>query len=329
MNVIIANEQRELLASLDIDVIKSMSGEYDADEIVSMFKNFFFGRMIIDLTAIKDYANISNIQKLSLGLDVEKLIFLLPNDEVTSSSGFLTKIISMGIYNFTTNIDGIRYLLTNPNSYKDVAHIQQLNELTGVVNEKILAGNHVIGIKNVTDHAGATTLIYMLKKELELTYGLSVYAIEVNRHDLSYFNMKNVISTTSSALAGEVAKLKDADVILIDLNESTDESPCGDVLYLVEPSSIRLNKVMRKNRNTFNALRGKRIVLNKSLLTNKDIVDFEYEAKAKVFYNIPPLDERKRNDVIVDFLSRIGLVKKDKHDKDDGKILGLFKNKNN
>lgn len=329
MNVIIANEQRETLASLDIDVIKSMSGEYDADEIVSMFKNFFFGRMIIDLTAIKDYANISNIQKLSLGLDVEKLIFLLPNDEVTSSSGFLTKIISMGIYNFTTNIDGIRYLLTNPNSYKDVAHIQQLNELTGVVNEKILAGNHVIGIKNVTDHAGATTLIYMLKKELELTYGAGVYAIEVNRHDLSYFNMTNVISTTSSALAGEIAKLKDADVILVDLNESTDESPCGDVLYLVEPSMIRLNKVMRKNRNTFNALRGKRIVLNKSLLTNKDIVDFEYEAKAKVFYNIPPLDERKRNDVIADFLSRIGLTKKDKHDKDDGKILGLFKNKNN
>ena len=116
MNVIIANEQREVLASLDIDVIKSMSGEYEAEEIVSMFKNFFFGRMIIDLTAIKDYSNISNIQKLSLGLDVEKLIFLLPNDEVTSSSGFLTKIISMGIYNFTTNIDGIRYLLTNPNS---------------------------------------------------------------------------------------------------------------------------------------------------------------------------------------------------------------------
>ena len=92
---------------------------------------------------------------------------------------------------------------------------------------------------------------------------------------------------------------------------------------------IRLNKVMRKNKNTFNALRGKRVVLNKSLLTNKDIVDFEYEAKAKVFYNIPPLDERKRNEVIADFLSRIGLTKKDKHDKDDGKILGLFKNKNN
>lgn len=326
MNVIVANEQRESLALLDIDVIKSISGEFEADEIVEMFKNFFFGRMIIDLTAIKDYRDVSNIQKLSLGLDIEKIILLLPNDEVASSSSFLTKIISMGIYNFTTNMEGVKYLLTHPNSYKDVAHIQQLNELTNAVSDKVIAGNHIIGIRNVTDHAGATTLIYMLKKELDLVYGAdNVYAIEVNRHDLSYFNIKNIISTTSNSLAAEIVKVKDASVVLIDLNDCDDESACGDVLYLVEPSSIKLNKLMRKNRNAFNELRGKRIVLNKSLLTNKDIVDFEYEAKAKVFYNIPPLDERKRNNVITDFLSRIGLVAKEKEEKDDNKILGFFK----
>lgn len=325
MNVIVANEQREALALLDIDVIKSISGEFEAEEIVDMFKNFFFGRMIVDLTAIKNYNDVSNIQKLSLGLDIEKLIFLLPNDEVTSSSSFLTKIISMGIYNFTTNMDGVKYLLDHPNSYKDVAHIQQLNELTDAVSDRVIAGNHIIGIKNITDHAGATTLIYMLKKELELVYGDKVYAIEVNRHDLSYFNMKNVISTSSTALAGELAKVKEAKVVLIDLNDCEDESACGDVLYLVEPSSIKLNKLMRKNRNAFNELKGKRIVLNKSLLTNKDIVDFEYEAKAKVFYNIPPLDERKRNEILTDFLSRIGLIFKEKEEKEDNKILGLFK----
>ncbi len=228
MNVIVANQQREALALLDIDVIKSISGEFEADEIVDMFKNFFFGRMIIDITAIKNYTDVVNIQKLSLGLDVEKLIFLLPNDEVTSSSSFLTKIISMGIYNFTTNTDGVKYLLDHPNSYKDVAHIQQLNELTGAVSEKVIAGNHIIGVRNVTDHAGATTLIYMLKKELELIYGDSVYAIEVNRHDLSYFNMKNVISTTSANLAGELVKIKDASVVLIDLNDCEDESANGE-----------------------------------------------------------------------------------------------------
>jgi len=82
---------------------------------------------------------------------------------------------------------------------------------------------------------------------------------------------------------------------------------------------------MRRNRNAFNELKGKRIVLNKSLLTNKDIIDFEYEAKAKVFYNIPPLDERKQNNVIADFLYKVGLVSKEKEDKEDNKILGFFK----
>ena len=41
MNVIVSNVQRNILAGLDIDVIKSISGEYDANELVEMFKNFF------------------------------------------------------------------------------------------------------------------------------------------------------------------------------------------------------------------------------------------------------------------------------------------------
>ncbi len=326
MNVIIANEQREVLAGLNIDVIKSITGEFEASEIVDMFKNFFFGRMIIDLTAIKNYQDVSNIQKLSMGLDVEKLIFLLPNDEVTSSSSFLTKIISMGIYNFTTNADGINYLLENPNSYKDVAHIQQLNEVSPESDNRVFSGNHIIGFRNVTDHAGATTLIFMLKKELESIYGPSgIYAIEVNRHDLSYFNMKNTISTTKEGLMGEIVKIKDANIILVDLNDCEDQSACGDVLYLVEPSTIKLNKLMRKNKNIFNELRGKRIILSKSMLTNKDVADFEYEAKTHVFYNLPPLDERKKNEIISDFLVKIGLIHKEDDHKNDGNIWDIFK----
>ena len=36
MNVIIANQQRDILAGLDIDIIKSINGEFDADEMVYM-----------------------------------------------------------------------------------------------------------------------------------------------------------------------------------------------------------------------------------------------------------------------------------------------------
>lgn len=40
MNVIIANERQNELSNLDIDIIKSMTGCFDAQEIVSIFKNF-------------------------------------------------------------------------------------------------------------------------------------------------------------------------------------------------------------------------------------------------------------------------------------------------
>ena len=40
MNVIIANKYKEMLDSLDIDVIKSMDGEFTVDEIVERFSNF-------------------------------------------------------------------------------------------------------------------------------------------------------------------------------------------------------------------------------------------------------------------------------------------------
>ncbi len=325
MNVIIANEAKSMLSTLDIDVIKSVDGVHTADEIVEMFKNFFYARMILDITAIKDYNDITNIQKISIGLDADKIILLLPNNEASTSSSYLSKIISMGIYNFTTTVDGIKYFLEHPNTYKDVAHIQQLNDLSTTINEKVVAGSRIIGIKNVTDHAGSTTLIYMLKKELEQSYGMSVVAIEVNKHDFSYFNSSNMISIDDEHLMTEIVKHNDVAIILIDLNDSSNEGACSDVLYLIEPSSIKLNKLMRRNRRVFEELKGRKIILNKSLLSNSDIMDFEYEGRTKVFYNIPPLNDRVKNPVLSDFLSKIGLINKTNEKESGGKIFGLFK----
>ena len=325
MNVIIANEAKSMLSTLDIDVIKSVDGVHTADEIVEMFKNFFYARMILDVTAIKDYNDIINIQKISIGLDADKIILLLPNNEASTSSSYLSKIISMGIYNFTTTVDGVKYFLDHPNTYKDVAHIQQLNDLSTTINEKVVAGSRIIGIKNVTDHAGSTTLIYMLKKELEQSYGMSVVAIEVNRHDFSYFNSSNMISIDDEHLMTEIVKHNDVAIILVDLNDSSNEGACGDIIYLIEPSSIKLNKLMRRNRRVFEELRGRKIILNKSLLSNSDIMDFEYEGKTKVFYNIPPLNDRVKNPVLSDFLSKIGLINKTNEKESGGKIFGLFK----
>lgn len=326
MNVIVANQKNNELSNLDIDVIKNINGQYEADEIVAMFKDFFYDRMIIDVTAIKNYQNIENIQKLAINLGEGKIILVL-TDELCSSATYLSNIISMGVYNFTNNINAINQLIDHPNSYGDVAKIQQLNTLSTEISNRInINGIKVLGIKNITDHAGATSLVYMLKKELSDLYGNSIYAIEINKRDFSAFNDKNMISVTDREVENKIRELANMKLILIDLNDCNDETFCDDILYLVEPSSIMLNKLIRKDRRIFEKLNGKKMILNKSLLSNKDVTEFEYESNSKVFFNLPPLDERKKNAILIDFLSRIGIGNETNAKKEDGsKIFGLFK----
>lgn len=325
MNVIVANQKSNELSNLDIDVIKNITGEYEADELVAMFKDFFYDKMILDVTSIKNYQNIGNIQKLAINLGEDKIILVL-TDELCSSANYLSNIISMGVYNFTNNINAIKQLIARPNSYGDVAKIQQLNTLSTEISNRInIDGIKVLGIRNITDHAGATSLIYMLKKEISELYGNSIYAIEINKHDFSVFGDRNMISVTDREIENKLREIANAKLIFVDLNDCNDESFCDDVLYLVEPSSIMLNKLIRKDRKIFEKLSGKKMVLNKSLLSNKDITEFEYESNSKVFFNLPPLDERKKNGILNDFLSRIGIGNDTASKKEEGsKIFGLF-----
>ena len=46
MNVIVANEKSNQLASLNVDIIKSVTGVFDALEIVEMFRSFFYNKLI-------------------------------------------------------------------------------------------------------------------------------------------------------------------------------------------------------------------------------------------------------------------------------------------
>lgn len=320
MNVIISNERQAELSSLDIEIIKSIHGVFEVDELIQMFSNFFFGRMILDLTALKDYKDVRNLQKLSMSLDVEKIIVLLPDTPECLAPKFLSRLISMGIYNFTTNIDGINYLLTNPNTYRDVAHLHQIDEQpdtqggsnTGVAGTTttILStgGNYILGIKNVTEHSGATMLTYMLKNTIK-DMGRSALAVEVDKRDFVYFNDKDMISVNNENLANEILKHKDVNVIIVDLNKDGNEEVCSDVLYLIEPSTIKLNKLMRRDRKAFEKLAGKKVILAQSILSDSDVREFEYEANIKTFFVMPPLDERSKNaDILQDLLARLGIV---------------------
>ena len=66
MNVIIANKYQALLSSLDIDVIKNIQGEFSVDELISQFANFYYNKMIIDITAIRKLISIPNFRFISI-----------------------------------------------------------------------------------------------------------------------------------------------------------------------------------------------------------------------------------------------------------------------
>lgn len=332
MNVIIANEQQQSLSALDIDVIKTIAGSYEAREIVDMFKNFFFNKMILDVTAIKGYENPDNYQIISKELDSDKIVLYIPENSQLCTANFLSKIITYGLYNFTTNIDGIKYLLQKSNTYKDVEYIQQkAGQSLQVAQAPVMTtaenrNSVVLGFRSITDNAGSTTLIYMLKKELEAVLNTQVLAIEVDKHDFMFYNEKNMIATTKDELKNIIASNSQSPVILIDLNTYPKDEACHEVFYLIEPSIIKLNKLIRREPSAFNRVKNKKVILNKSLLLNKDISDFEMESGIKVSYNMPPLDERKRNGAINDFLARVGLITQTTaNDNNSGRVFGLFR----
>lgn len=328
MNVIIANQKKDMLTNLNIDIIKSIEGQYSVDEIIEMFKNFYYQRMILDITALKDYTDIKTLQKLSISLDMDKLILLLDDDEESSSPGYLSKLISMGIYNFTRNAEGIIYLYNNPNSYRDVAQYHQLEDQEQQIVYQGTEVNYcrIIGVKNLTDQSGATTFAYLMVKQLKKNY--NVVGVEVDANDFNYFNdKKNLFSISSKDLGKFVEKNNDRDAIIIDVNKSPIAMGLvQEVIYLVEPSIIKLNRLMHINRNAFNQLSGRKIILNQSLLSSKDVLELQYEAKAKFFFNMPPLNEHDSNIMIMDtFLSKLGFLKQQTGEVEKRKkILGLF-----
>lgn len=316
MNVLVVNQQESVVSSLNIEVIKTLRGSFTADELIGTFTNFFFARMVIDVTALQNYEDAVTYQKLSIGLPIDKIILLLPPSSTVSSNFFLSKLISMGYYNFTTNAEGVNYLLTTPNSYKDVAHLHQIEQpgsgvVTTVATDEggtVLSGIRTLGIKNVTGSAGSTSLIYMMKKELEEKYNLSVLALEVDRRDFTFLREKNMVSTDKSSIATELLKAKNYHYVLVDLNDY-DENICDEIIYLIEPSVIKLNKLMTRDRMIFSKLRGKKIIINRSVLSEADVKEFASEAGIDIFFVLPPVNDREPSEDVSKLLVKLGMVK--------------------
>ena len=245
---------------------------------------------------------------------------------------FLAKLVESGFYNFTTNIPGVKYLLTHSNSLKDVEQYRKMaatsSSPAAPSPNQSVGTTTIIGVKDVTGGAGATTLIYMLKKQLTTIYGeQKVIAIEIDRNDFRAFGDKAMITVRRDEVRNVIRKYYNSvSIILVDLNDYDDLNICNEVFYLLEPSIIKINKLLRRDINALRKLKNHKLILNKSLLTGKDTSDFEYEANVKVYYNIPPLDERKSNGVINDFLAYVGLISSGngRHE-NSNRVFGLFR----
>ncbi len=315
MNVIVSNVNADKFSSLDVDVIKSISGEFTVDEIVQAFSNFFFNRMFLDITAIQNYQDVNALKKLSVGLDVSKIILLLSDDVVVNSDAYISNLISMGIYNFAHTESELKYLYDNPNSYRDVAHLQKIQDTSSqlvATNSVVHSGAQIFGFKNVTNHAGATSLIYMLKRQLSLNY--YTVAIEVNKRDFMFFNDKDMVSCDEKELSSVVSKYQNANIILIDLNDtdmSVAHSICKDVFYLMESSTLMLNKLVMLDNKCFDKLTDCKVILNQSLLSDSDVKRLQQESGILFYYVFPSMDDRSDNSsILLPFLEHVGLYKR-------------------
>ena len=164
----------------------------------------------------------------------------------------------------------------------------------------------VIGFKNVTLHAGSTSLIYMLHKIVSVNMKKRVLSIELDKQDFKYYRDNKMISANRDNIS-EIIEKATEEIIFIDLNENDNVSFCTDIIYLVEPSTIMLNKLMMENKNIFKELSNKKVVLNKSLLLDNDIRTLSSEAGMGFFYNIEPLNDRIFNETIAKFLGELGI----------------------
>ena len=331
MNVIVANKRKELLDNLNIDIIKSLDGEYEVEELVGMFTNFFFNKMILDISAIKDYTNISKLQKLAKAIDMSKVILLIGDSSFESSKEFISDLISIGIYNFTSTFEGIMELFNKPNTYEDVKMYHFDSSFGGGIIEesdsKEIAeyslveefedGLRVIGIQNLTDGAGATTLTVQMVKQLNLNY--KTIGIEMNKQDFIFFTVPSLYSCTSKADAiKKIQEHKDCQVVIIDLNKFEYEGLCNDIIYLVEPSTIKLTKLIKRNKAIFDEIRGSKIILNKTNLNEQDVNRFETELGTKIFKCVNNFNDRAERVLTVDnLLVSLGFAKQRVEEKQD------------
>ena len=77
MNLVIVNENTRVVNSLTIDIIKVLNGVYDVNSVEKELVNFYFNKVIIDITAIKNYFSRFDLFEFLNYFGKDKVILLL------------------------------------------------------------------------------------------------------------------------------------------------------------------------------------------------------------------------------------------------------------
>lgn len=300
MYIIIKNENSNVINMLSVNTVKTLVGEFTRDDLDRELNNVNFDKAIIDLTSIKNYYDDNYLYNfLEFFKDPSNVVILLNDGFVANSKEFLGKLIEKGYYNFATSDSAVSKLLERNNTFDDVRKYLEgydFLKVDSIVSNKETSNRFetdkiIIGIENGTPHAGATTLMYMLVKEI--SKGKKVKGIEMFNNDSLYFKDDRIITCQSRVQFETIVKtLKDIDVFIVDLNGSDVKEICNKVIYLVDPGSTKLNKIVKGNQKEYEHLLNCNVVLNRSNIKNDSLKNFEYETHLKIVGNVPNLNER-------------------------------------
>ena len=314
MNIIVTNKYRDLIYSTNLEVLKELNGVFKVNQIVNSFNSVFYKKIIIDATALQDFPKDSILKELSQSFDKDKLILFLPPDNPPPMN-FLFFLVSINIYNFTDNPNGLVQLINKSNTYENVKNyvveknINNINMDVQEPDDKDIYTNNgkiILGVCNIQNNDYSTKFIYSLKKQLEL-HQKSVLALELDKRNFIYYRTNEMESITSNNAKSYLSNNLNYDVILIDSNNNI-ESYTDDAIYLLDPSIYEINKLLYSDRMIFQKLQGKKIIFINSLLTEHDVEQFAKEANISVYYNLPPLNDRKDNNELDKLLAKLGII---------------------
>ena len=164
-------------------------------------------------------------------------------------------------------------------------------------------------------------------KQLNINY--KAIGIEMNKQDFIFFNTPYLYSCTSREdVLKKIKEHKDVDAVIIDLNNVDYKEFCTDVIYLIEPGTIKLTKLIKGNSKVFVELSGEKIILNRTNMDDKQVSEFEVESKIKVFSVVSNFRDNLDRVISVDrLLTKMGYTKCLKEEKPVKKFSLFGKNK--